>query len=501
MRRPALAALAALGVVLVATAAPTASADAEAQQRPAKGIEVRLDGSRGARFTDWGFDLKQGCRPCPASVARKLAHNPDYARAIFGSGKISVVRIALRTDEAAVDARGHLQPGWYADTVQAVANIRAANPAVKIYASRSTVTHCEVREDRGRCMDFAPGLKAGGTHGRVLAWKYGRLLAEYLRYMNGHGVPVSVLGIENEPTNNEANLTPARFLATIRALDANYAPRLPRLEANSPGNPDPGWFDSASHLLYRRLSILTIHSHPDRWDYRQRQPAAQTVRIARSRGLAAWNTELHWTGAPTPYAGASRAVSSVLNQVNAGVTGIVWWGYRPRGTGTATSQIQNALVDTLDDSRSVRTGDWDGDAARLGTLTSRAFVRGSSVYLWVVNDSRSFLEPAHHLRRPPCRNVLLRALVGRAWWSARAQGRVPSPGQRHRDHVLPPAQHHLGQVRPPPTMSPWAVAGSVRQGNRPPGRQDFPGLSRSDRGPFQTGGSARLSGIWAVRLT
>ena len=387
-------ALATLGVALVATAAPTASATIEAQQRArgahpqAKGIEVRLDGSRGARFTDWGFDLKQGCRPCPASVARKLAHNPDYARAIFGSGKISVVRIPLRADEAAVDARGHLQPGWYADTVQAVANIRAANPAVKIFASRSTVTHCGVRGTR--CLDFAPGLKSGGTHGAVSTWKYGRLLAEYLRYMNGHGVPVSVLGIENEPTNNEADLSPARFLATIRALDANYAPRLPRLEANSPADPQPGWFANATPQLYRRLSVAAIHSHAGRWDYRQRRPATQTVQIARGRGLAAWNSEFHWTHAPTPYAGASRSVAAVLNQVNAGVTGIVWWGYRPRGTVTATSQIQNALVDTLDDSRSVRTGDWDGEAALLGTLTSRAFVRGSSVYLWVVNDSRTF---------------------------------------------------------------------------------------------------------------
>ena len=393
MRRVALAALA---VCLVATGAGTASASIQAKSQPqeagqqrAKAIQVRLDLPRGPRFTDWGFDLKQECRRCP-SVARKVARDPDFARDVFGSGKVSLVRIALRADERAVDADGHLMPGWYADTVQAVANIRAANPDVQIYASRSTVGDCEVPDDDGRCMDFAPSLKIGGTYGRVSPWKYGRLLAEYLRYMNANGVPVAVLGIDNEPHANEADLTPARFLRTIKALDANYGPRLPRLEANSPNNPDPDWWNAVSPDLYRRLSISAIHSHPDRWHWRQRQPAVQVARIAKAHGLARWNTELHWTNIPSPYGGTSRSVISVLTQLTQGYTAIVWWGYRPRSSGAATAQIQNAFVDTIDNSQPVRTRDWDGAAARLDTLTTRAFLRGGYVYLWVVNDSRSF---------------------------------------------------------------------------------------------------------------
>ncbi len=390
MRRVALAALA---VGLLATEAPIASARTDAPEarqgvlRPVKAVEVRLDLPRGPRFTDWGFDLKQECRKCP-SVARRIANNPDYARAVFGSGKVSMVRIALRADPKGVGRNGHLLRGWYADTVRAVRVIRAVNPAVKIYASRSTVGSCKVRQDEGRCMDFAPSLKAGGVHGRVLLWKYGRLLAEYLRYMRSHRVPVSVLGIDNEPHANEANLTPARFLRTIWALDRHFGPRLPRLEANSANNPDPEWFDTASPALLRRLSIAAIHSHPDRWHWRQRQPAVQVVRIAKRHGLARWNTELHWTVSPSPYGAASRSLNSVLNQLDAGYTAMVLWGYRPRNTGFATAQIQNALVDTIDNSQPVKTRDWDGDTARLDTLTTRAFLRGGYVYLWVINDRR-----------------------------------------------------------------------------------------------------------------
>jgi hypothetical protein len=116
----------------------------------------------------------------------------------------------------------------------------------------------------------------------------------------------------------------------------------------------------------------------------------QVARIAKAHGLARWSTELHWTLTPSPYEAASRSLNSVLNQLDAGYTAIVFWAYQPRSTGFATAQIQNGLVDTIDNSQPVRTRDWDGPKARLDTLTTRAFLRGGYVYLWVVNDRRSF---------------------------------------------------------------------------------------------------------------
>jgi hypothetical protein len=377
-----------VAVLLVAlvtlTVAPATEAEATPREAPKSATKVLLHKGLGNAVATWGYDLKQKCGPWNVCtpVAKRLAYSPRVAQQVFGSGRITMVRIPFRADAVGTTPDGHLDPAYLRHTVLAMRNIYAVNPRVTAYASRDTITDCGAT----RCLDFAQSLKVKGS---VSTFRYGRLAAEYLEYMRGQGIRITHLGLENEPGSNEGNLTPTRLAQTIASVDRFYRPTLPKMVANDPANPQPHWWAKAGRSVTRRLDVAAIHSNPDRWAWRQAEGARETARYARKAGLQRWNTEFHAPGRDRlPFNDAARTLRSLFDQVDMGYTGFFWWGFRPREFGTPQARLQHGLVDSLWRSRVLQVVDRDGDSTRAGSLITRAYRQGRFVHLWIVNDTR-----------------------------------------------------------------------------------------------------------------
>ena len=267
-------------------------------------------------------------------------------------------------------SRGHLDPGYLADYVAAVHAIRRVNRHVRVYASRKSVN---------RRPEFDGSLRVGG---QLAPWKLGRLAAEYVRWMRRHGIPISMMSLDNEPALNDGRLTPVRFGRAAAAMARRLGSQLPRLAMNDGNNPDPQWMWQAPGWVTDRLTYGTTHANPSR-RLRQGPGLAAMARASRGRGLSAWNTEFHWL---TGWSGTKVSMFSLFDQTDAGYTGFVWWAYHPPSW-SARGRLMSRISSTLDNARPVATSDWDGRAAIAGRVSARAYRRGHSLYLWLVNDT------------------------------------------------------------------------------------------------------------------
>lgn len=360
-------------------------------------IGVSID-KLGHRFTDWGFDIKQDCEPgaapdCVPPIAKRLANDPAWAREIFGSGKMNVLRIPIRADDDGVDENGRFKPEYYRVIVQAAKAALAANPNVRIFASRNTVHDCD--KATPQCLDFHKALKQGGVaNGQVMMSKYGALLAEYLEWFDAQGVHVSILGPDNEPTNNEGNLTIGRISDAIDALDTRYKKARPKLMLNDGSRPDVAFLKAVDEK--KKWNLVGFAGTHYQSDERKERHALldQFANFAHQQGKTdVWDTEYHFTdnkpgddkpGVQGEYGDAALGVYGVFDQLDAGFSGIVWWGYKPPSDGTSKSEIQTALVESIGGGWPLATT--KNDAARRA-FSTRAIRQGKDVVVWVVNDT------------------------------------------------------------------------------------------------------------------
>jgi hypothetical protein len=386
-----------------ATTTPEVVTVGDDAKSPAPGpVRVHLD-QAGTKFTDWGFDIKQSCGnraadgSCVPPVAAKLAASQPYANEIFQSGQMAVIRIPIRADELGVNASGGLKEGFYKEVIQAVKNAKAANPQVRVFASRSTISDCSL--DGPLCKDYADSLKNGGV---VVIAKYAKLLSQYLTFMAGSGVPIDVLGVENEPSNNfgEGNLATCfkkatdgcadRFYALLASLKSQHPKPLPLIVGDDAGWPDVDFADALTKDgKWGLFDVITTHY----------QSGDRSTRHALLDSLAAqshkhnhplWDTEYHYDDieGQGEYSDAALGVFGVLDHFDAGFTGITWWAFKPRSVGTSKAQIQSALVESTTNTVPLGTDDGDETALTRTTLGSRAFRRGNNqIMVWLVNDT------------------------------------------------------------------------------------------------------------------
>lgn len=95
----AMAAILMLSISLV-TLVPPDRAEATPSKAPPGATKILLHKGLGNAVTMWGYDLKQKCGPrntC-TPVAQRLAYSPRVARQVFGSRRITHVRIPFRAD-------------------------------------------------------------------------------------------------------------------------------------------------------------------------------------------------------------------------------------------------------------------------------------------------------------------------------------------------------------------------------------------------------------------
>ncbi|RYE80917.1 MAG: hypothetical protein EOO74_01330 [Myxococcales bacterium] len=365
-------------------------------------VKVRLD-QQGKKFTDWGFDIKQTCAQraadgsCVPPVAAKLAANQAYADEIFKSGDMAVIRIPIRADELGVNANGGLRPGFYMEVIQAVKNAKKANPKVRVFASRSTISDCAL--DSAQCKDYADSLKNDGLVG---LGKYAKLLSQYLTFMDDSGVHIDVLGVENEPHNNfgEGNLATCfkqatsgcadRFYQLLANLKSQHPKPLPLIVGDDAGWPDVDFADALTKdNKWGLFDVITTHYQSG--DRKERRPLLISLADkATKHNRPLWDTEYHYDDieGQGEYSDAALGVFAVFDHFDADFTGITWWAFKPRSVGTSKAQIQSALVESTANTVPLGTDDGDGPALVRSALGSRAFRRGDhSVMVWLVNDT------------------------------------------------------------------------------------------------------------------
>lgn len=320
----------------------------------------------------WGLDLKN-----PAQIT-KFSEDPAYAKRVMSTNPLTIVRVPIRSDIKGVDTEGHLNELAYERVVQAIRNVRLANPQVQIMASRKTVTDCAAYSDT-RCLDFAPALK---VNDQVSPARYGRLVAEYLKFMRRIGLRVSYLSIDNELTNNEGDLTPSRFASVLGAVRLNYPYTMPVILGNDGITGDGPWLKNAPPSV----QIASAHSN-SKWFPRHSSAIHEFATVAKQRGNRLWNTEMHWNGDPEGIGAYARAASTAFtffDHTDVGYSGFMWWSWKQDGD---AGLLWRAYLNSTIGARPIAVTDRDGNSTFRGTVTTRAYRNGNVVYLWVVNDT------------------------------------------------------------------------------------------------------------------
>ncbi|GAB3953345.1 hypothetical protein GCM10029976_093340 [Kribbella albertanoniae] len=386
---------------------------------------IEVDPAQTRRFfTDWGFDLKQLC-PFDAAGCTRVAERFDgqpeswrgaeeqAAREITGSGQVTVLRVPLRPDKMgfAPEAGG---TKYYAPVIGSIRNLRAAAPdpaAIKVFASFVTVTDCP---DNGpSCPDFPDWMKEDGY---PVPERYGSYVVQYLNHFQAAGTPIDILGIMNEPGNNESPDKPPAshtwFFRVVRYVQDNYpAARMPKFIGNDASHPDNGFLGGLSADDWSRLSIASTHHQAAYRTADRLVELREFAGQAHDHGKPVWDTEFHYdAGDPErpEFQRAARGLYTGFDHFDQGFTGITWWAYRPpcgpgirpatgtdHGPGTSAicqlgskPQIRSALIRSTAHSRPLLgIVDGDGSAATPGTVTTRAFRRGPDLFLWVINDT------------------------------------------------------------------------------------------------------------------
>ena len=394
----------------------------------------------GPAFTTWGYDVKE------LSKATQLAGDYPLAEKLFKSptevdpatGQIidpkrlgmDVIRIPifawLHVDGGfkSLPATSTLYDDTYGDVVAAVHNAQRAKPGVTIFASLKL---------KGAGFDglslpdwAAPPYEAQNEvepddrvgvredmEQKVIPAKYEALLRDYLAYMHTQQISIDVLGIDNEPNNNEAGINMQVHDQIIDAIKASCPVTTPLPfdcpkryigpESTGPASeelpvdaPHPvTWLNTRWSTTDFRDSVDVAGTHYYS-KFRDDDYVAKLADFKRAASgptgavaMPLWDSEFHWndldenpTSVGDELTNAERALQAAFDHFDAGFEAIVWWGLNHPGLSTDTAEMQGSLVRSTTDAFPIKAS---SDLANRETVHFRAFRSGSAVVLWLVN--------------------------------------------------------------------------------------------------------------------
>ena len=334
------------------------------------GDAVIYPDSTGQLITGWGYDIKEGGKASGLTAA--------YARALFVTNRMNCLRLPIYGDASnpAHPAPGAVVGSYYADTLYAMTNARAANSNILLFASKKLDGQSTF-----------PGWTKDSNG--IVASQYAIMLADYLQFMQTNGFTMDILGIDNERSGNEGNITASTFDLTIAYLIPEAARRgltIPRLLIG-PENygPDTNWLTNLKANIWGNpLGIIGTHYYP------QDRPLGKLRALVQlAEGLPVWNSEVHWRNLSSPsdvIDEAQQSIGGIFDCIDSGLSGYVWWAYGDGGT--VQAQMQQALTTNLVNTRPVYMDDVDGPSASTqGQLITRAFASASRLVVWAINDN------------------------------------------------------------------------------------------------------------------
>lgn len=375
---------------------------------------IRVDLSDSSAFgrtlRDWGYDLKYD------RAVKQILADKAFRDRVFGSGAVTTLRIPIFADASSVNAKGKPRAALFAPTaalIRATTLVLSEHPDLQVFASLKTV--CP--GSKPKCNEFADSLK--NKRGKLRGKRYGAFLAAYLKRLDAAGIPVAVVGPDNEGnggrnvtdnvfanSNNEGAITPRKFSTIATTLRARYD-GVVRLTFNDAKKPDTKTL--CTKRLWKgqvRPDIAALHYDSDKRSDKMGGPNTKAypwqpvwkyfrdyTRCAqRLHSAPTWDTEFHYTNFPgVGDAGdAVFATEALFDHLDAGVSGIVWWSYLGRASSPGKASLQQAMVETLAVATPVPTTDGDGKVIGQGRgwFSTRAVRQGNDLVLWVVNDTK-----------------------------------------------------------------------------------------------------------------
>ena len=316
-------------------------------------------------ITGWGFDIKgtSGYNVTPA-----------YAQTLFVTDRMNILRMPIWGDAAdpAHPSPGVVVASYYADSLYAMTNARAANSNVLLFASKKLDGQ----------NSFPSWTKNGSG---VIASQYAIMLADYLQFMWTNGFAIDVLGIDNERQYNEGNITPSVYNDVIDALRPMAASRgfpLPaRFIAPENYSPDTSWLTTLIDDGWgTNLDIVGTHYYPANRPY---SALKQLVGLGGSR--PDWHSEVHWDNSfGNVIDNAEAALATVFDCTDNNFSGFVWWEYTRSGT---QGGIEEALSMSTAQTRPVPSVAQNGVNRSLGQMITRAFLGPTNLVVWVLNNT------------------------------------------------------------------------------------------------------------------
>jgi O-glycosyl hydrolase len=329
--------------------------------------EIVIKAAAGGRLiTDFGYDVKQ--------PGKAQAFDANDAKAIFKHDGFTCLRVPIWGD---VNQPAHPAPGvvvgrFYAPVIQAMEFARAAKPDVMFFASKRL-------EGQKSWPDWTKD-KDG-----VEPEKYVTLLTDYLAFMHRKGFRIDLLGIDNEGEYNDGNLTAKKHKAIVTSVKEFCEKKeipTPKFIGPETFGPKKEWFEDLARINGKgTLDFAGTHYYP-----KFRNPSKLAAWTKEAPKVPLWHTELHWDAMPEPkdlIDEGEHAIATLFDCTDNGFTGFVWWGYTRKGVkGEVMSELSSTMV------RSTPLEVDDGNPnMKYGALFSRAFRKGDTIVLWVVNNT------------------------------------------------------------------------------------------------------------------
>jgi O-glycosyl hydrolase len=316
-------------------------------------------------ITGWGYDIKG---------VSGYTVTPAYAQTLFVTDRMGVLRLPIWGDAAnpAHPSPGVVVASYYADSLYAMTNARAANSNVLFFASKK--------------LDGQNSFPSWTKNSNgVVASQYAIMLADYLQFMATNGFAIDVLGIDNERQYNEGNITPSVYNDVINALRPMAVSRGFPLPARFIGpenySPDTSWLTTLINDGWgTNLDIVGTHYYPSDRPYTKLQ---QLVATGGSR--PDWHSEVHWDNSfGDVIDNAEAALATVFDCTDNNFSAFVWWQYTRSGV---QGGIEEAFSISMAQSSAVPTLDQNGATRSLGQMISRTFRGQTNLAIWVLNNT------------------------------------------------------------------------------------------------------------------
>ncbi len=303
----------------------------------------------------------------------------EKATAYFVNDGMNGIRISIYGD---IQRPAHPGPGvvvesQYEPMLTSITTALSVKPDLKIFASKKL-----------RSTNSFPDWVKDGTG--IIPKQYAIMLADFIEFMNGKGITIDYLGIDNEFVYNEGNITPEKYHETIfelRVLASTRGFDLPILVGYEDFGPNKrNWVQILMESGWGNdMDIYGTHYYP------QFRPKDKLITDLNSIGNRPfWATEPHWdqvkTENPDVFLNAEAAMVTLWDQTDLGMTGFMWWNYNLEDE--LRTRLMQAASTPLLYSRPISMTDIDGeDLTELGKLQSRAFIKANQITVYFVNMS------------------------------------------------------------------------------------------------------------------